>query len=642
VAGDLSDALAELSRLLDLEAAESRARLEEALAERSEAEKEASGWLLRKAPILEEEGALFGRFKLVLGEDENRRGHLRHFSVRPGSPVEIVREDAEEGGAPQRGIVTRFRPHRLEVVFEANPELSKDRVTLTQTADDVTVHRMQESLRRAGEAKGRSAHLVGMLLGLEDARPLGDTQIQFEDQALNADQRAAATIGVYAPDLALIHGPFGTGKTRVLVEVIRQCVARGEKVLCLCATNAAVDHLALEVLRADPNLPLARTGHPARSHPLLEDHTLAALTHHHERRKLARQLVKEALQHLDRARKRKDRGRAAYSEIREARVEAGRLFADARRLERQASDEVLRKTKIVCGTLTGFERELPSDLDFESLVVDEASQAITPALLSGLLRANRVVLAGDHKQLPPTVISKEAEAGGLSKTAFDLRITEGHPSHMLTVQHRMSSELMAFPSARFYEDKLSAHDSVAEIQLENAKAFEPGLILAERCLDVIDTAGAGMDEEGAQKGTSLENPEQAALCARLVRALIAGGLAEKDLGVITPYAAQVAAIGRLLGDEVDAGLEVDSVDGFQGREKEVIVVDAVRSNARGEVGFLADARRLNVALTRCRRHLVVIGDSATLSSDAHWQALFDHAIATERYRSVFELPAQNG
>jgi superfamily I DNA and/or RNA helicase len=528
------------------------------------------------------------------------------------------------------------------VVFEERPSSDSGSFDLIRTNDDVTLRRMAEGLAALESLEGRQASHLGILLGHGEAKPTRPGQLTLLDEALNDDQRKAVEHGVFAEDLALIHGPPGTGKTRVLVEVVRQCLERGERVLCLTASNAAVDHLAISLLDKDPSLPLARAGHPARVHSALEAHTFAGLTDAHELRRLARRLFDEAHELLRGARRRSDRGRDAWQREREARVEAGRLFADARRLERQAVEEVARKARVLCGTLTGFARELPEDTRFDVLVVDEASQAITPALLLGLPRAGRLVLAGDHRQLPPTVLSLEASKKGLSRTAFDewmARDEEGSVSHMLTVQHRMHASLMTFPSTRFYEERLVAHEAVASHSLEDLEVADgEGVLLLERPLDIVDTAGAGHEERHAESSESRDNPGEAALVERLVRALAEGGLSPEKIGVITPYSAQAGLLGAQLADLMEQGLEVDSVDGFQGREKEAIFFSAVRSNALSAVGFLADVRRLNVAITRARRKLIVVADSATLSTDETWSAFFDHAIQSAGYRSCFELP----
>ncbi len=626
---------------------------EQALRDRSKAlfdgktnkQLEAAGVLLRKAKIQDERPTLFGKTRVAIVEDESRKGHLAGFDVREGSVVRVLAKD-DDGkviDGPQ-GVVTRRRFGRLDIVFDGPLEdVDPFAVDLVVAQDEVTIRRLQDALGRANRAEKRAAKLVEALLGASLPKPTKHGALQPFDALLHEDQRVAVSHGVYAEDIALVHGPLGTGKTRVLVEVVRQCVARGERVLCLAASNAAVDHLASSILEADATMRLARTGHPARVSPALEAHTLTALTEAHEHRKIARGLVEEALKLLSSTRRRSDRGHDAYARRREVKIEANRLFAEARKLERTAADDVLERSRVVCGTLTGFANELPDGLVFDTAVVDEASQAITPAVLAGALRAQRIVLAGDHKQLPPTVISR---AKLLSQTVFAAlseQDTAYEVSRMLRVQHRMHASLMEFPSTRFYAGALVAHDLVKDrvlaLQLA-AGTDDEALARPAVVLDVVDCAGAGFEERSPDGSESKENPGEAEIVARVVRALVAGGMSPSLIGVISPYSGQVAHVGALLVDLVEQGLEVDSVDGFQGREKDAIVFSAVRSNADAVVGFLADQRRLNVALTRAKRKLVVVGDSATLSADDTWRAFFDHAVESGAHRSVFELPGE--
>ena len=628
----LGDALGEEERA---QREQQRARMEG----RSPRELEAAGVLLRKAKLHEETATLFGRTRCTIVEDPSRRGHVDRFDVRAGGFVRLlVKDDDDKVVDGPTGVVARKRPGRLELVFDGPLEdLDPFGVDLVVASDEVTIRRLHDALSRAARAEGRAARLVEALLGGEPPRPTRHGAMEPFDEALHDDQRVAASHGMFAEDVALIHGPPGTGKTRVLVEVVRQCVARGERVLCLAASNAAVDHLALSLLEADPSLPLARTGHPARVAPALEAHTLVALTEAHERRKLARGLVEEALKLIAQTRRRSDRARDAHQRKKELKAEANKLFADARRLERQAADDVLDRARVVCGTLTGFATELGHDATYDVCVVDEASQATTPAVLNGAVRAGRVVLAGDHKQLPPTVIGRAPALSATVFAALSEADRDGAVSRMLTVQHRMHAALMAFPSARFYGGALRAHPSVAERALP---LVDDPVARPERVLDVVDTAGGGLDEQApaADASGSKENPGEADVVARIVRALLQDGCAAGDVGVITPYSGQVALLRTALADLVDQGLEVDTVDGFQGREKDAIVFSAVRSNAEAQVGFLADARRLNVAITRAKKKLVVVGDSATLAADETWAALWDHAAATDAHRSVWDLP----
>jgi predicted DNA helicase len=250
--------------------------------------------------------------------------------------------------------------------------------------------------------------------------------------------------------------------------------------------------------------------------------------------------------------------------------------------------------------------------------VDEATQSVEPAAYLALLRAERAVLAGDHLQLPPTVISPDAQE--LSLSLFE-RLAQ--PGAMVTLyeQHRMNEQIMRYPSDALYGGKLRAHPAVARHAIDDAP------------LEVIDTAGRGFEEETPQDSDSKANPGEAELAAAEVRKLL-GVLAPQDIAVISPYDAQVQKIRQLLADVPD--LEIDTVDGFQGREKEAVVVSLVRSNDKGELGFVADIRRINVALTRARKKLIVIGDGATIARHPFYDGFLKYAQQIGAWRSAWD------
>jgi predicted DNA helicase len=317
------------------------------------------------------------------------------------------------------------------------------------------------------------------------------------------------------------------------------------------------------------------------------------------------------------------------------RKEARDLLAEARKLESLAIERVLDEARVVCATLTGLDSQLLGQRRFNLAVLDEACQSTEPAAWVPLLRANKLVLAGDHCQLPPTVISTEAAEQGLAVSLMERLIARfgSGISRLLTVQHRMHEAIMGFSNAAFYEGELIAHESVAGHRLCDLPGVQSDS-LTESPVQFIDTAGAGYDEELEEDTGSRRNLQEANLAARKVRQLLEAGLNPSHLGVITPYRAQVRRLRELLADV--PALEIDSVDGFQGREKEAIIVSLVRSNPEGEIGFLSDTRRTNVALTRARRKLIVIGDSATLSNHAFYQLMLTHFEGISAYRSVWE------
>jgi predicted DNA helicase len=409
-------------------------------------------------------------------------------------------------------------------------------------------------------------------------------------------------------------------------------VLRGDTVLACAPSNHAVDNL-LEKLLAAGELPV-RLGHPARVAPELRSRAIDILAEKHPDARQARKVAKEAFA-LFRQADKWTREKPQPGEKAAMRREARDLLAEVRRLEALAVERVLDETQIVCATLTGLDSELLGNRRFAVAVIDEACQSTEPANWLPLLRADKVILAGDHCQLPPTVLSPEAAEQGLAVSLMERLIGLYGPgiARLLTVQHRMHAAIMGFSNAEFYGGELVAHESVANHRLCDLPGVRDEL-LTETPVQFIDTAGASYDEELEEDTGSRRNVEEAGLAARKVRQLLDAGVLASQIGLITPYRAQVRHLRELLRDV--PGLEIDSVDGFQGREKEAIVVSLVRSNPDGEIGFLADVRRTNVALTRARRKLLVIGDSATLAYHEFYQRMLTHFETIGATSSVWE------
>ena len=349
----------------------------------------------------------------------------------------------------------------------------------------------------------------------------------------------------------------------------------------------------------------------------LREHTLDLLLDEHPDVKLSRKFVKEAAA-LFRKAKRFTRAAPEPGAKREIRQEAKELLADAKRIEAAAVEHILDGADVICATLTGLDSELLGQRRFHLAVIDEACQTTEPACWMPLLRADKVIMAGDQCQLPPTVLSQTASNEGFSTSLFE-RLLELHgPSiwKRLSVQYRMHETIGEFSSYEFYEGELVPHDSVQHHTLADLVTTTSDSSITEDLwflepVEFIDTAGASYDEELEPDGESRQNPQEARLLVRKVQHWLEQGLSPRDIGIIAPYAAQARYLREILRVP---GLEIDTVDGFQGREKEAIAVSLVRSNPDGEVGFLADTRRMNVALTRARRTPLVIGASATLSN----------------------------
>lgn len=642
----VGDHFQRLLRLLDLEA---EAEKEEALRvmQRSSAQgAEASGAALVDLVIREQDAGLGGRVLLTLGK-RSLNTPLPWTRLRTGSPVILSEEGEGASARGWRGIVSRLRSDSIQIAFTEWPEFSSDRAALRvdRWPDETARQRQRQALQNASiaAADSRLGHLRGVLLGVQPPAFHPTPDLSPLDASLNPSQREAVRFALSAEDVAVIHGPPGTGKTTTLVELIRQIVRAGQSVLAVAPSNLGVDNLLEKLVatgelfflgaNALPGKGVIRLGHPARVLPEMRDHTLDELVESHPDVHLAHKWIREAYALRDQA-TRFTRARPERGARQAMRQEARQMIQDARRLEHQVVERLLDAARVVCATTTGLDRDLLGRRVFDWCIIDEASQSAEPGAWIPLQYARRVVLAGDPFQLPPTVLSAEAAAQGFNISLMErlMRLLGPGISRRLEVQYRMNQEIMAFSSAEFYEGSLTAHPAVRQHLLKDL----PGVAendLTRTAVHFIDTAGASYDEEVEPEGESRLNPLEAVQVVQKVQALLDAGLAPADIAVISPYSAQV----RLLREQIrQPALEVDSVDGFQGREKEAVIVSLVRSNRDQEIGFLEDVRRMNVALTRARRKLIVIGDSATITAHPFYQRMVTYFEEIGAYHSVWE------
>mgnify|MGYP001324582844 CR=1 FL=1 len=623
-----------LMELLELERETEAGRALERSRRLSPVDAERTGEALVDLAIVDEEAGLGGRYILTLAK--RRRIPLPWTRLDAGSPI-VLSPDGVDSKLALRGVVSQRRDGAVSVAVASLPEELEDieRWRIDLSSDEISSQRQRSALERAAAARGdRLAQLRDVLLGQREPEFDEPREEQVLDSGLNPTQQAAVEFALSARDVALIHGPPGTGKTTTVVELIRRAVRRGDKVLACGPSNMAVDNLLSRLLVHGERA--VRLGHPARVMPELRSHTLDLLVERHDDVRVARKLVKDALALFRRA-SRTTRAKPEPGARREMRSEARLLLADARRLEDQAVEHILDTADILCATVTGLDESLLGARRFDLVVIDEACQGTEPGAWIPLLRAGRVVLAGDHCQLPPTVRSDQAQRRGLGVSLFE-RLADasgGKLARRLDVQYRMHRAIMEFSSDEFYESGLIA-DAAVESHVLTGLPQVASVPLTESPLEFIDTAGAGYDEELEPDGESRLNRREADLVVARVAALVASGVSPAAIGVITPYAAQARLLTERLPHEA---LEVDTVDGFQGREKEAILISLVRSNEQGEIGFLADTRRMNVAMTRARRKLIIVGDSATLASDPFYARLIASCERLGAYRTVWEEDA---
>jgi len=633
----VEDHFQHLIHLLDLEAEAEKQQMLHELRLRSPAEAELSGNSLTSLIIREEDAGLGGRVLLTFGKRGNHV-NLPWTRLGIGAPVLLSEENnnGEANLAVQgwRGVVSDLDKESIQVAFSQWPEPVAERPVfrLDHASDEISRQRQRQALEKARLAsENRLAALRDVLL--INQPPEFKTTFEYFplDLSLNKTQQQAVRFALTAEDIAIIHGPPGTGKTTTLVELIRQIVRRGQTVLAVAPSNLAVDNLLEKLLAAGENA--IRLGHPARVLPELRQHTLDLLVENHPDVRLAHKLAREAYRLREQASKwtRATPERGARQAMR---LEAKQMLSEARQIEDQLVERLLNRAQILCATNTGLDRDLVGKRVYDWCIMDEASQSTEAAAWIPILFANRLVLSGDPYQLPPTVISPDATNGGFNISLMERLLKRSGPvfSRQLTIQYRMHQDIMGFSSREFYDGSLIADLSVKKALLQDLPGVASNELTATP-VHFIDTAGASYDEIVEPDGESRLNPLEAELVIRKVQALLESGLPEADLAVITPYSAQV----RLLRERLEStDIEIDSVDGFQGREKQAVVVSLVRSNRDNEIGFLDDVRRMNVALTRARRKLIVIGDSATITIHPFYQRLVKYFEAIGAYHSVWE------
>ncbi|KAJ8125274.1 hypothetical protein O1611_g8365 [Lasiodiplodia mahajangana] len=435
--------------------------------------------------------------------------------------------------------------------------------------------------------------------------------IAWLDPTLNESQKDAIRFALASREVALIHGPPGTGKTHTLIELILQMVKRDLRVLVCGPSNISVDNI---VERLSPHkIPILRLGHPARLLPSVIDHSLDVLTQTSEAGLIVRDVRAEmdAKQASIKKTKSGRERKAIYGDLKELRKEY-------RERERRCVDTLVKGSKVVLATLHGAGGYQLKNEEFDVIIIDEASQALEAQCWVPLLAAKKAVCAGDHLQLPPTVKSTNSKTKpkpkegsniikgvSLEKTLFD-RLLSMHGSsikRMLTTQYRMHEAIMRFPSDQLYESKLIAAETVQSRLLKDLPYGVEDTEDTNEPVIFIDTQGGDFPEKNEEEdtgkkgsirslyGESKSNEMEAALVRQHVRKLVNAGVKPGDIAVVTPYNAQLGLLAPL--KDAFPGIELGSVDGFQGREKEAVIVSLVRSNADGEVGFLSEKRRLN-------------------------------------------------
>ena len=521
---------------------------------------------------------------------------------RGSSPIELFYQGEES----IKGVLLQFEGKKGEIRLFAPdfPDwLEAGDAGIKLAPDSRTISIMRKALEMAKELG------TEYIKPKETAEPISITT--WFNKKLNSGQKEAVEKMLLHPDVVLVHGPPGTGKTTTLIEAIRQWTAKGKRVLVSAPSNTAVDHLAgclpeeIDVLRIgnsvkvrDELMPLTPEGKWSGCSELK---TLKKLKIRSE------QLRKMALQY------KRNFGKAEREQRSLLFKEVNNIRKDIKTLKRDTEQIWHEKAQVIVGTPVSIIDQTYDYNSFDILIIDEAAQCLEPLAWALFPFANKIVLAGDPFQLPPTILSDEASKLGLNVSTLERFLPAGFPIYFLPLQYRMPKNIADFSSRYFYENRL---ESFKEKQ-ENAILF-------------YDTAGAGYEEQRGDEGMSLKNDGEAEAVQKIIEQ---EKIPTNKITVISPYSGQVARLKEVL----DNSIRCSTIDSYQGQEKEVIIISLVRSNPDQNIGFLSDYRRMNVAMTRAQERLIIIGDSATLGNDPFYASFLDYVEKENAYRSVWEL-----
>ncbi len=438
--------------------------------------------------------------------------------------------------------------------------------------------------------------------------------VSFRNENLNESQQQAVKAVLQNEPFTIIHGPPGTGKTTTLIEAIIQLVKNGEKVLVSAPSNTAVDHIAKGLL--EQNIKLLRVGNAGKADEMIFSHTPEGKLANSKQQKEIKQLKIRAEEFRKMALKyKRSFGKAEREQRQLLFKEVKNLRTEIKKLQAYNEEKLFEEATVIAGTPIGIYDAGVDHLHFSTLVLDEAGQCIEPLAWCIFPLADKIVLAGDHWQLPPTVLSMEAAKLGFNRSILETAVNNCNHVYLLNTQYRMRQAIAGFSSSYFYNERL-----LTPASLENS-----GMHIC-----FIDTAGSGFSEVHGPEGASLQNKGELDIAVKLLDA------EQPDLlhtAFISPYSGQVAAAK----EQLPTSMRISTIDSFQGQEKETIIISLVRSNDEGDIGFLKDYRRMNVAITRAKEKLYIIGDSATIGGDPFYNMLLGYIEKNGAYRTVWEF-----
>lgn len=570
-------------------------------------------------------------------EIERRDDKEIEHNFEYGRPVCFFTADGS--GKPKylnfSAIISYVQDDRMVVVMPSPATLSEllgtNEMGVQLYFDETSYKTMFSALSATMQAKGnRLANLRDVLLGKTPASRLTLFPIRFP--WLNVSQEEAVNRVLAAKEVSIVHGPPGTGKTTTLVEAIYETLHRENQVMVCAQSNTAVDWISEKLV--DRGINVLRIGNPTRVNDKMLSFTYERrFESHPDYAELwgIRKAIREIQSNLR---------KKSHSEKETARNRLSRLRFRATELEVKIDTELFDEARVVASTLVGSANRVLTNRHFTTLFIDEAAQALEAACWIAIGKADRVILAGDHHQLPPTIKCIEAARGGLDRTLMQ-KVTDSKPDtvSLLKTQYRMNEEIMRFPSRWFYHDELQ---SAPEVKHRGILEFDTPIVW-------LDTADCHFEEDQLSDSMSRINKDEASLLVSTLQTYIGKIGKERvldesiDFGLISPYKSQVHYIRGLIKRNAFFKpfrrlITVHTVDGFQGQERDVIMISLVRANDKGKIGFLGDLRRMNVAITRARMKLMILGDAPTLTRHAFYKELYEYIRLNGQAVDVHPLP----
>lgn len=564
----------------------------------------------------------------------------RPDQFRAGNMVNFFTKQPNVHKPERSGVIQFVERSRMKIILNSAdlPDwLNIGLLGVDLLFDDRTYREMAKALTAVKKARGnRLAELRDIILGKQAAQ-FREVNEFLKSDRLNDSQNAAMRDVVGSYELTVIHGPPGTGKTTTLVQTVIQLLQAEPTVLLCAPSNTAVDLLTERV--AAEGINVLRIGNISRVDEDVLRHTLDFQVANHPDAKTIKKLKIEAAELRRKAKRfKRNFGQEERKQRGAMFKEAGEISGWANQLEQRLIDQLLEGARVITCTLVGAASSMLAKRHFRTVIIDEAAQALEPATWIPILKAGRVVLTGDPYQLPPTIKSHEARRKGLEVTLIEKALKRQPRTSLLRTQYRMNELIMNFSNQQFYGDELLADPSVKDWTI----AKDPSAPV-----EFVDTAGTDFQEQIQPSFQSRYNEgEFQILCEHLYALLEHCDTYEisplPSIALISPYREQVVMMKQAVKQDPklqDVPLTINTIDGFQGQERDVVYISLVRSNGKSEIGFLKDYRRMNVAMTRARQKLVIVGDSATIGKDPFYASFLEYCEKHGEYRTAWEFMA---